>query len=77
MLMNELKEKERKIEEVLKENQKMKEINDLLINKRVEPVQNQQTSFFGINLERNSMGATFIMSFLAILLVLNLKNAMC
>lgn len=47
--MQELNEKERKIEQVVKENQKMKEINDLLINKRVEPVQNQQFSILGFN----------------------------
>ena len=47
--MQQLNEKERKIEQVVKENQKMKEINDLLINKRVEPVQNQQFSILGFN----------------------------
>jgi hypothetical protein len=55
----------------------MKEINELLINRRVEPVQKDQFSIFGLNLEKNSMGANFLISFLAILLVLNLKSAIC
>jgi hypothetical protein len=77
MLMQELKEKERKIEEVVKENQKIKEINELLVQKRVERAQNQQTSVLGFNMERNSMGATFLFSLLAMLLVLNLKSSLC
>ena len=75
--MQELKEKEKKIEEVVKENQKIKEINELLVHKRVEPVQDHQNSVLGFKLERNSMGATLLFSLLAMLLVLNLKSTLC